>query len=405
MTDSILDRDINYHARTAVQTGALIIGGNFQGLGLLRSLFEKNIPAYLLDNKFCIGRFSKYPRKFFRCPSIRERPLFFEFLKRLAQKENLEGWIIFPEDDETLIFLSRYKSLLERYYRIPVPPWEVTRFAVEKRLTCQLADKFDIATPRTYYPLDIQELRSTEIKFPAVLILSVNRALEMESLQRSILVKDRQGLLRLFRETLEVTPDAKLMVQETIPDGENHRFSVFSLCKTGELLGKVSVRRIRQYPVYSGYAVNCAVLISMPGLEETARRFLRAMGYYGLSEIEFILDARDGKYKLIEMHAHTREWYTLAARAGINLPYLLYCDLLGLKYKSPPEFSGNIRWLYLSTDPYVSPGEIAGSRKKISDYINLLKGLSNGILLFLKDPLPIMARVFLISCLWIKHKF
>ncbi len=85
-------------------TGAIIIGGHFQGLGILRSLGRQNIPICLLDNEFCIGRFSRYPKKFFKCPSVHQGALFFEFLKNLAIKENLEGWIIYPVDDEVVTF-------------------------------------------------------------------------------------------------------------------------------------------------------------------------------------------------------------------------------------------------------------------------------------------------------------
>jgi predicted ATP-grasp superfamily ATP-dependent carboligase len=56
------------------------------------------------------------------------------------------------------MFLSRNKKKLEDFYRIPTPAWEITRYASEKKLTYQLAEKFDIAIPRTAYPRDIDEI-------------------------------------------------------------------------------------------------------------------------------------------------------------------------------------------------------------------------------------------------------
>ena len=77
---------IDHQPRTA---GAVIIGGDFQGLGNLRSLARQNVPTYLLDQGLCIGRFSRYTKRFTRCPSVREEVLFFNFLLDLARKENL----------------------------------------------------------------------------------------------------------------------------------------------------------------------------------------------------------------------------------------------------------------------------------------------------------------------------
>ena len=48
------------------KVGAVIIGGHFQGLGILRSLARHNVPIYLLDQELCIGRFSRYAKRFAR---------------------------------------------------------------------------------------------------------------------------------------------------------------------------------------------------------------------------------------------------------------------------------------------------------------------------------------------------
>ena len=84
---------------TLRQVGAVIIGGDFQGLGILRSLARHNVPIYLLDDGLCIGRFSKYSKRFIKCPSVKQEALFLTFLVDLARKEKLDGWLIYPNDD------------------------------------------------------------------------------------------------------------------------------------------------------------------------------------------------------------------------------------------------------------------------------------------------------------------
>ncbi|MCK4819388.1 hypothetical protein KA005_26685, partial [bacterium] len=50
------------------KVGALITGGDFQALGVLRTLAKKDIPVIMLDSDYCIGKYSKFKKKFFRSP-------------------------------------------------------------------------------------------------------------------------------------------------------------------------------------------------------------------------------------------------------------------------------------------------------------------------------------------------
>src|SRR5689334_15440154 len=40
--------------------GALVVGGDHPGLGIARSLGRRGISVYILDDKYCISRFSRY---------------------------------------------------------------------------------------------------------------------------------------------------------------------------------------------------------------------------------------------------------------------------------------------------------------------------------------------------------
>jgi D-aspartate ligase len=384
--------------------GAVIIGGHFQGLGILRSLAKQNIPICLLDREFCIGRFSRYSKKFYKCPSVRQESIFFEFMRSLAQRQNLEGWVVYPVDDEVVTFLSKNKSHLERYYRIPTPAWEITRFAIEKKLTYQLAEKFDIPTPVTCFPRSIEQLIEMKFDFPVILKPSVKEPFYSLTRKKAIRANNLQELLDEFNQVKSICPEAEIMVQEMIPGGPQNLFSVGSFFKNGELLGKVVARRIRQHPMDFGHATTHAVTVDIPELEETARRFLRAMGYYGLSEIEFMLDPRDGRYKLLEMNARTWGWHSLAIDAGVDLPYLLYKDIQGQKIVTN-EFARNVKWFHMVTDIPTVLGEIRRGRMSIADYVNSLKGLKRDAVFSITDPLPFIMEILMAPYLRIKRGF
>ena len=386
------------------KVGAVIIGGDFQGLGILRSLARQNIPIYLLDKELCIGRFSRYPKKFMRCPSVRQEVRFLNFLKDLARKENIESWIIYPNDDETVYFLAKYKKQLQAYYRIPTPPWDVVKFAYEKKLTYQLAEESGIAIPKTFYPSNLEELGQLELEFPVIIKPSIKEPFYSRTRKKAVRIDNRQELVREFEKALSIIDGSKISIQELIPGGPSYLFSVGSLYKDGEFLGKVVARRTRQHPMDFGHATTYAETVDIPELEKIAAKILGLIGYYGLSEVEFMLDPRDRRYKLLEINARPWGWHTLAIGAGVDLPYLLYQDMLGEKGKQN-NFNKNTKWIRLTTDIPIVIAEIFKGRLKVSDYLNSLKGKKQFAVLSRNDPLPLIAELLMLPYLWKKRGF
>jgi predicted ATP-grasp superfamily ATP-dependent carboligase len=386
------------------KTGAVIIGGDFQGLGILRSLARQGVPICLLDRGACIARFSRYKKRFISCPDVREGALFFNFLKDLAVRGNLDGWIIYPNDDETVHFLAKYKERLEEHYRVPMPSWDVVKFAYEKRLTYELAQRCGIAIPQTFYVADLQELEQLSLEFPVIIKPSIKDHFYPTAKRKAIRVDDKRELAQEFEKAASIVDSSEIMIQELIPGGPDHLFSVGSLCRDGRILARVVARRTRQHPMDFGHATTYAETVDIPELEEIAQKILEAMGYYGLSEVEFMLDPRDGRYKLIEINARPWGWHTLAIGAGVDLPFLLYRDMLG-EGVAADGFERNAKWIRLTTDIPTAMGEIFGGRMKLADYLGSLGGKKQFAVLSMRDPLPFFMELVMLPYLWKKRGF
>ena len=149
--------------------GALITGGDFQALGAIRTLGRKGIPIVVIDSDFCISKYSKFVGKTFRAPQLSDEDDYVEFLIKLAVKEGLDGWVIFPNSDEAVYLLSKNKKVLQDYYRIPTPFWDVIKNVYIKKNTYQVAEQNGIPIPKTYYPASLKELTELDIKFPFVI--------------------------------------------------------------------------------------------------------------------------------------------------------------------------------------------------------------------------------------------
>ncbi|MBN1551060.1 hypothetical protein JW979_06310, partial [bacterium] len=131
--------------------GAIILGGHFHSLGVIRCLAKKGISIVLMDYETNISRFSRYVRRYYKCPEYHREKKMLDFMMNIAERQNLQGWVVFPSDDESVYFLSTHKKYLDPYFRITSPDWETCKYTYNKKYTYTLAEELGIAVPKTYY--------------------------------------------------------------------------------------------------------------------------------------------------------------------------------------------------------------------------------------------------------------
>jgi predicted ATP-grasp superfamily ATP-dependent carboligase len=144
------------------QPGAVVIGGDYQGLGIVRSLGRRGVRVLIVDDERSIGRHSRYATAAVHVPDLRDEERVVETLLSLAERYPIDGWVVFPTRDETVAALSRHREALSRRFRITTPPWDVVKWAWDKRNTYELAVRLGIATPRTWYVRTAEELDAVD---------------------------------------------------------------------------------------------------------------------------------------------------------------------------------------------------------------------------------------------------
>ena len=103
-----------------------MIGGDYRGLGLARSLGRRGIPVWVLwEQEERLATTSRYVR---RSVAIGRRgePLPEELL-RIAHEEGLGGWALFPTSDHTVAAVARAYGELANVFTMTTPPWDVVR--------------------------------------------------------------------------------------------------------------------------------------------------------------------------------------------------------------------------------------------------------------------------------------
>ena len=295
---------------------AVIIGGDFLGLGIARNLRGLGIRIILVDPGFCITRYSKCVDAFYKCPPLAKTDDFMDFLVRLAESECMDKAVLFPSSDTSVRILSQYRNKLDQYFLVPTPPWHITKLSYNKRLTYELTLAEGIPVPATFFPKNEEDLFMLPLEFPVILKPAITANFFYSEGLKAIPAKDRNELLNCYRHMASIIDKSEIMVQQLIGGGTRNLYSFCSLFRDGEVKAKIMAKRLRQYPMDFGIATTLAVTCDIPVLEEFAVRMLRGMNYYGLSEIEFMYDERDGTYKLLDINARSWAWHTLGARSG-----------------------------------------------------------------------------------------
>ena len=384
--------------------GAVVVGGDFHGLGIARCLGRRGIPVCIIDDEYSIARFSRYATYAVTAPTVRKHAETVDFLLDTGRQLNLRGWVLFPTRDEVVAAVSRHRAQLAGWYRVPTPEWESVKWAWNKWNTYRLAERLGIAIPRTWCPRSLEELDAIEADFPLGVKPAVKEDFFYATKAKAWRANNRQELRRLFERAARHVAGNEVLIQEIIPGNGNHQFSSCVFFKNGAAIASMEAQRPRQHPPLFGRAATFVETVDCPELMEPTLRFLRAMNYYGLAEIEYKLDPRDGQYKLLDVNVRTWGFHSLGRSAGVDFSYLLFADQIGEPVQRCRGRPG-VGWIRMVTDIPTSLREIIARRLDLRTYLKSLKDFSVESVFSREDVMPTLAELALLPYLAVKRGY
>lgn len=390
--------------RPANHIGGVVVGGDYQGLGIIRSLGRNGIPGCVIDDEQSIARFSRYATHAVKVATLREEHTIVETVLDIGHRMNLAGWVLYPTRDEIVAAFSRHRRELAEWFRVPTPEWNSVQWAWDKRNTYRLAEELDIPIPRTWYPHSLDELALIDGDPPLVIKPAIKEHFIYQTKAKAWRANNRQELAELFEQAVAQVGPGEVMVQELIPGDGRQQFGYCAFFKGGRAVANLVVRRLRQHPPEFGRASTFVETVEQPLLETMSDRFLEAIDYYGLVELEYKLDPRDRQFKLLDVNARTWGYHTIGRGAGVDFPYLLFADQLGNPVK-PCRGRPGVRWVRLVTDLPTGLVEILRRKLDWRAYIQSLRNFQVESVFSREDPLPGLAELALIPYLSIKRGF
>jgi predicted ATP-grasp superfamily ATP-dependent carboligase len=382
--------------------GGVVVGGDYQGLGIVRSLGRRKVPVCVIDDERSIARFSRYTTYSVPVDSLRDEEQTVEHVLEIGRRLDLEGWVLYPTREETVAAFARYRSSLTGFFRVPTPAWDTTQWFWDKRNTYRRANELGIPTPSTWYVRDITDLENIDADPPFVIKPAIKEHFIYSTKVKAWRANSRAELRELFQRAAKLVGPDEVMVQSLIPGGSSQQFAYDAFFKEGRALGSMVVRRARQHPAEFGRSSTYVETIELPLLEDLSQRFLRAINYYGLVELEYKLDPRDQQYKLLDVNGRTWGYHTLGFGAGVDFPYMLFADQVGEHVELRRGRPG-VKWIRLITDVPTGVVEILGGRQSWRLYMRSLVGFDVESVFSREDPMPGLVELALVPYLALKR--
>jgi D-aspartate ligase len=375
--------------------GALVVGGDHPGLGVARSLGRRGIPVYLIDDQHCISSYSRYAKRVVRVDNILDERRTVDAVLEVGRRFNLRDWVLYPTRDETVAAFSRYRDELASFFRVTTGEWGSVQWAWDKKNTYELAANLDIPCPKTFNPRSAEELPSLYSRLPLAIKPAVKENFFYATGAKAWRADTPEQLNELYaRATQQIKPE-EILIQEIIPGDGREQYSYCAFARNGRPHSTLTARRARQHPREFGRAATYVETVEAPMIEELSERFLEAIQYHGLVEIEYKRDPRDGEYKLLDVNARAWGFHSIGSACGVDFPYLVYADQLGIPVE-PVHGQPGVGWLRLLTDIPTALSDIAYGSLTWGAYLRSLRAARVEAVFSWRDPFPAVAEMLLL---------
>ena len=339
--------------RPSGRSPAVVLGLSPTGLSIVRRLGRRGVAVVGVDpDPRAIGRHSRYCRyseDLSRAASDGDAARLVKGLRALSANAP-RAPVVFPTTDRFIELLAPVAAELESSCRLCTDLAAFGLTFLSKHRFYDLCRHHGVELPGTFMPGSLDELAALEgrLRYPVIIKpVFVHRFREVLGSRKVVRASDAGELRSRFAKL--ATVDSRLIVQEVIPGGDDQLWCALCyLDRKTELRCVFVARKLRQFPPGFGSA-SLAESRWNARVAELSERFLVDVGFRGLCATEFKYDARDGRFKMIEVNARLPLWGDLAPAAGVDVVYSCYADLTGESFECAHQVEG-VRWVFASKD-------------------------------------------------------
>lgn len=326
---------------------ALIFPDNLAALATCRELGSAGVPTIVFgSSRTGPAAYSRFAR-FVRSPDLYRKPQeWVDFLIAFG-RELQSPAVLFPTEDAGLLIAeAHYRALSDHFLYSYAAPGAVSKL-LNKSSLYQIAEAAGVAVPRHR----VIEDESTAVCETGRWIAKPLCRYRLDAGRVHSFLRISGGNKALGGEPMGAASRIlkagfPAMVQEELPGSAEELVSVgLCLSPSGELLSSFTSRKRCQYPEPFGDGLLIEP-IPDPGVTEQSVRLLRSIGYWGICDVEFKRDPRDGVFKLLDANPRSWLWMGLGTAGGCYLARNAYQIATGGSACRRPARSWRIeRWV------------------------------------------------------------
>jgi D-aspartate ligase len=322
---------------------ALIVGGDHGCLSIARSLGAAGIPVYAINHLKSEVRYSRFC-KWIDLPESNAigSEVWTAYLMG-RESDHLRGAVLLAGSDEAIELIAEHREALSEKFTLDLSNPEAQLCMLDKLRTYRAAHAAGVPTPK-FWVADTREhveKLEHELVFPLVLKPILGHKFSRKFTGSYAVAYHFDELLNAF-DAVHCAGIRTFLV-EMIPGPDDKLCSYYTyLDENGNNLIDFTKRVIRRYPMNMGGSTY-HMTDHVPDIRELALSLFRQVGLRGVANVEFKLDERDGKLKLIECNARFTAADCLLVASGLNLPLFVYNRLTGRAQSAPSSYRMGMR--------------------------------------------------------------
>ncbi len=375
----------NTPMRHGSQARAFVLGDR----DLAAPLHRAGITVTSVSSPTAPVRFSRYSSRWLLDPRPDEDALCRTLLQQGRQVPGPA--VLFYEQDADALFISRRRAELATALRFVIPEVDLVERLIDKAAFQDLATDLGLPVPagrRVDLSGDPPDLSG--LSFPLIVKpLRREQAWESLSSAKAVVVSVAQELDELLRS---LTPEhMSVLVQAPIPGPESaiESYHVY-VDADGDIAAEFTGRKIRTHPQDMGHS-SALVTTDCADVRSTGRAVVHSIGLRGVAKLDFKRDP-EGRLWLLEVNPRFNLWHHVGAVAGVNIPAVVWADLVGEPRPSAGPARPGVRWCHVRRDWLAARQQ--GIR--VTRWLRWLATCETRAGLDPADPLPIIATRVLV---------
>ncbi|HVA48021.1 MAG TPA: ATP-grasp domain-containing protein [Pirellulales bacterium] len=329
--------------QTVARPPVIVVGGGANALSIARSLGRRGIPVCAVNEPgapVCRSRYARWLAEAGASPQSWEQWL------TGPESDAWRGSVLLAASDAAIKLILDHRPLLAEKFLLDISNPQAQAAMLNKLGTYQAAVAAGVPTPRFWTAQTLAELENIrhELVFPLIVKPQLSHVFEERFGRKFLVAENHDELAQAFRTVCDAQIEMLLVERIGGPDSRLCSYYTY-LDETGGPLFDFTKRIIRRWPAGMGAACY-HITDHVPEIRELALRLFRHVGLQGLANVEFKLDDRDGRLKLIECNARFTAANGLLADCGFDLAWFVYERVLGRRPPRLANFRSGVRLWY-----------------------------------------------------------